>query len=176
MINTKRLDIFPLSYQQLEFYLQNNGMLEKSLGCNFIQRELDEEFKELIEIDKLPYLSKTGIVNPFKTIWMAKLNSPNLLVADIFFRNIPNEVGSVEIGYSTYPEFRKKGIMTEMVGLFVAWAFEKPIVNIIRAETLDTNMASEKVLSANNFQVFNKKHNVNYWILEKLKNSNTFTK
>ncbi len=174
MIDTERLFLFPLKYKQLELYLLNDGSLEKELKCQIIEREFDEDYRELLEYDKLPELNRKGKINFFKTIWLAKNKNTNTLVADIFFRNIPNEIGSVEIGYSTFPEFRNQGIMKEMVNGFVNWAFKNPTVKIIRVETLKTNIASEKVLVSNGFKILKENSIINFWIKEKIKNSSTF--
>ncbi|MFI5349233.1 MAG: GNAT family N-acetyltransferase [Elusimicrobiota bacterium] len=54
--------------------------------------------------------------------------------------------GSVEIGYSVVPEFRKNGYATEAVTALIDWAFGHPEVDRVYAETLPELAASIRVL------------------------------
>lgn len=56
------------------------------------------------------------------------------------------------IGYLMHPDFHGKGWMKESVSTLIQYGFEHKNLHKIYAETLHTNIASQKVLLANGFQ------------------------
>ncbi|HYH13795.1 MAG TPA: GNAT family N-acetyltransferase, partial [Flavisolibacter sp.] len=78
-----------------------------------------------------------------------------------------NTDGEVEIGYGIYPQFQKKGYMTEAVGVICQWAFEQNRVASVLAETNNTNTASQKVLMKNGFKAFLETNKMTWWRLQK---------
>jgi [ribosomal protein S5]-alanine N-acetyltransferase len=73
------------------------------------------------------------------------------LVGTCGFKGPPNANGEVEIGYSVIPEEQRRGLATRAVAALLAFAFEDRRVVAVRAETLPTGLASQKVLIANGF-------------------------
>ena len=73
------------------------------------------------------------------------------MVGDLCIIGEPNAEGEIEIGYGTYPEFRNKGYMTEIVRGIIEWVKSQPNVKSIIASTDITNIASYKVLVKNRF-------------------------
>ena len=68
------------------------------------------------------------------------------------FKGRPNELGSVEIGYSILRQFRNLGYATEAVSRLVNWAFTFPVVREVCAETLPHLSQSIRVLEKNGFE------------------------
>jgi RimJ/RimL family protein N-acetyltransferase len=60
--------------------------------------------------------------------------------------------GNAFIGYMMHPDFHGKGWMKESVSTLIQYGFEHKKLHKIYAETLHTNVASQKVLIANGFQ------------------------
>jgi len=54
--------------------------------------------------------------------------------------------GMVEIAYGIVPSFERQGYATEAAAALVVFAFEVPSVTLIRAHTLPTSKASQRVL------------------------------
>ena len=151
MIETERLIIKPLSYEQLVCYAQNDASLEKLLNVNISSRVISEDLKEALESTILPNVADTSKNYLFSTLWTAILKSENKMVADLCFYGEPNKDGEIELGYGTYEEYRGRGIMTEMVSAIVEWAQTQPKVTAIIASTSKLNKASYSVLDKNGF-------------------------
>lgn len=151
MIETERLIIKPLSYEQLVCYAQNDASLEKLLNVNISSRVISEDLKEALESTILPNVADTSKNYLFSTLWTAILKSENKMVADLCFYGEPNKDGEIELGYGTYEEYRGRGIMTEMVSAIVEWAQKQPKVTAIIASTSKLNKASYSVLEKNSF-------------------------
>jgi ribosomal-protein-alanine N-acetyltransferase len=67
------------------------------------------------------------------------------------FTGVPDDTGSVEIGYSIAPERRRRGYAREMVDAWVAWAFAHPEVERVIAHTLPGLTPSIRLLDAAGF-------------------------
>ena len=65
------------------------------------------------------------------------------------FKGMPDESGSVEIGYSVLSQFRVQGYATEAVARLVVWAFSHQNVNEVTAETLPHLQQSIRVMEKN---------------------------
>ena len=73
------------------------------------------------------------------------------LVGGACFKGLPDERGSVEIGYGTFEAYQCRGYMTEAVGALCDWALSQPDVHQVEAQIEEGNIASEKVLLKNGF-------------------------
>lgn len=68
------------------------------------------------------------------------------------FKGKPDERGIVEIGYEIAPDYRNRGLATELAGALVDHAFTFPEVMLVQAHTLGEVNASTHVLSKCGFQ------------------------
>ena len=73
------------------------------------------------------------------------------LVGDAGFKGAPDDSGGCEIGYSIIPSFRRRGYATEAVGAILTWARQIPHVRTVRAEALENNLGSQRVLEKYGF-------------------------
>ena len=151
MVETKRLILKPLSYQQLVKYISADNSLEIEFNLNKSTRSISPDLKEALEQTILPAVADTTKDYLYSTLWTVILKDANKMVADICIVGEPNANGEIEIGYGTYNEFQKQGLMTEAVGGMINWAKSKPKVNAIVASTEKDNIASYTVLLKNNF-------------------------
>jgi [ribosomal protein S5]-alanine N-acetyltransferase len=151
MIETNRLILKPLTYSQLLKYLGNDHALEKELGLNESLRVIPDELKEALVNTILPAVADQGKNYLFSTLWTIILKKVNRKVGDLCFYGEPGSSGEIEVGYGTYPEFRKQGFMTEALCGMVKWAENQPNVHSILASTERNNRASFGVLQKNNF-------------------------
>lgn len=151
MINTTRLKIIPLTYNQLVKYAKCDNSLEKELNLNPSLRKISEELKEALEDTILPNVADKTKNYLFSTLWTAISIEENYMVGDLCIVGEPNALGEIEIGYGTYEEHQGRGYMTEIVGGIIEWAKTQSLVKSIVASTLKSNSASFKVLEKNKF-------------------------
>jgi len=164
MIETSRLQIIPLNYEQLDLYLQANGRLEKLLHLNDNGRTIAPDIKEMVTSFTLPKIKKAGTYNYlFHTFWIVVEKKSKNIVAELGFKGEPNHKGEIEIGYGTMPGQRGKGYMTEAVGGMIDWAKSQPGIHLVLAETDEKNIASVKIVQKNNFQFIKKKGKMLWW-------------
>lgn len=151
MIETERLLIRPLTYDQLIKYINADNSLEFELKLNTTSRTTSLELKEALENTILPSVADSSKNYLFSTLWTLILKEQNRMVGDLCFMGEPNKDGEIEIGYGTYEEFRGNGFMTEAVKGMINWAKNLPNVKSIIASTEKSNIASFSILERNNF-------------------------
>jgi RimJ/RimL family protein N-acetyltransferase len=151
MIETKRLIIKPLTYNQLEKYILNDNSLEEELSLNETSRSISPELKEALEQTILPNVADTSTNYLYSTLWTLISKNDNKMLGDLCFVGAPNADGEIEIGYGTYDIFTGLGYMTEAVGGMISWAKKQPEIHAIIADTEKQNIASFRVLEKNGF-------------------------
>jgi RimJ/RimL family protein N-acetyltransferase len=166
MIETERLIIKPLTYEQLTKYVRLDNSLETELDLNATSRTISADLKEALEQTILPNVADSNKNYLFSTIWTLISKADNKMVGDLCFVGEPDADGVIEIGYGTYEEFRKRGFMTEAVGAMIKWAKKQPDIRTIIASTDKTNVDSYSVLQRNNFQKSGETETLYNWRLE----------
>lgn len=151
MLETARLRLQPLTYDQLVKYTRCDNSLEQELHLNENARTMSPELKEAFEETILPNVADPTKDYRFSTLWTAISKAENCMVGDLCFIGEPNAAGEVEIGYGTHPAHQGRGYMTEIVAGMVLWAQAQPTVKTILAATEKTNTASFRVLEKNGF-------------------------
>ena len=159
---TLRLEIIPLSYSQLQLYIQGNGMLEKELGLELIPREVPTELIEAFEASILPTV-RIAENHLYSTLWTIVLKEQNVMVGDLCFKGTPNDAGEVEIGYGTYDQFQGKGYMAEAIAAITDWALSQNGVRVVVAGTLANNFASQRVLEKCGFASYKNTEEMIWW-------------
>jgi len=166
MIETERLILRPLTYDQLVKYTKCDNSLEEELNLNETSRTISPELKEAFEQTILPNVADKNKDYLYSTLWTAVSKDANKMVGDLCIVGEPNADGEIEIGYGTYEEFQGKGFMTEIVGGIIEWTKMQSIVKSIAASTDKTNTASFKVLQKNNFIKIGETETLFKWKLE----------
>ena len=151
MVETERLILKPLTYEQLVKYIKCDDSLEIELKLNKTSRTISSELKEAFEQTILPNVADKNKNYLYSTLWTAIAKNDNKMVGDLCMVGEPNADGEVEIGYGTYEEFQNRGFMTEVVSGIIKWAKTQPEIKAIVASTDKTNTASFKVLEKNDF-------------------------
>jgi len=151
MVETKRLIIKPLTYNQVLKYIKADNSLEAELNLHKTSRTISADLKEAFEETILPNLADGKKNYLYSTLWTVISKEDNKMVGDLCFIGEPNEAGQVEIGYGTYEDFRENGYMTEAVAAMIKWAEGQPGIKSIFAGTEKNNKASFSVLQKNNF-------------------------
>ncbi len=166
MIETARMILKPLTYDQLLKYIQCDHSLEAELQLNNTARTLSPELKEAFEHSILPNVADHTKNYLYYTLWTGILKSEKIMIGDLCIVGEPNAVGEIEIGYGTYDEFQNKGLMTEMVQGIIEWTKTQTMVKSIIASTEKTNTASFKVLKKNSFIKIGETDTLFHWKLE----------
>lgn len=163
MLETDRLLLLPLDYEQVVKYVKNDYSLEADLQLNHTTRTISPDLLEALEIGILPNVAKKRKNYLYFTLWTLILKSENRMVGDLCFKGEPNIKGEIEIGYGTYDDFQGKGYMTEAVGAMIRWASAQSEVKYILAETEKNNFASFRVLERNEFKMIQEFPNLFLW-------------
>ncbi len=163
MIQTKRLMIRPLNYNQLQKYIENNHSLEIELGLFATNRIISSELKEALEQAILPMVAQNESNYLYFTLWTLIFKAGNRMIGDLCFKGLPNSDGEIEIGYGTYEDFRGNGYMTEAVGGMIEWAKQQPRVKAITASTDQTNLPSMVILQKNQFVKVGESEDLFHW-------------
>ena len=164
MVETSRLTIIPLSYNQLKLYLEAENKFENSLQLINNGRTVAPNVKNMVELITLPKMKKAVNDNYlFHTFWIVIEKISKTIVAELGFKGAPDKAGEIEIGYGTFVDHRKKKFMTEAVGGMIDWAKQRPDVHFILAETDNENIASIKIVQKNNFQLFDTRGKMLWW-------------
>lgn len=153
-LETRRLHILPLSLRELLFYLDGDGNLEKELGLAVTERSVPLELLAALRELIIPAVADENNDYLFHTLWTMIDKDSRQIVGDLCFKGEPNEQGEVEIGYGTYESFQRQGYMSEAVEAMTRWAFERPGVHAVIAETDIVNLASHRVLKKNGFHKY----------------------
>jgi ribosomal-protein-alanine N-acetyltransferase len=105
MIETDRLVLRPLTYEQLIKYTKCDNSLEEELNLNESSRTISPELKEAFEQTILPNVADKSKNYLYSTLWTAISKAENKMVGDLCIYGEPNTDGEIEIGYGTYEEF-----------------------------------------------------------------------
>ena len=152
VIETKRLILKPLTYEQLIKYVKCDHSLETELRLNKTTRTISPELKDAFEQTILPNVADKSKNYLYSTLWTAISKAENKMIGDFCIVGEPNAKGEIEIGYGTYEEFQNRGFMTEIVSGIIEWAKTQPKVKSLMAFTEKANRASFRVLEKNMFQ------------------------
>jgi RimJ/RimL family protein N-acetyltransferase len=166
MIETERLIIKPLTYDQLLKYIKCDNSLETELNLFPTSRIISLDLQEAFEQTILPNVADTTKNYLFSTLWSAISKIENKMIGDLCIIGEPNLDGEIEIGYGTYDGFQNRGFMTEIVNGVIGWAKTQENVKSIIASTNKTNIASFKVLEKNNFIKFEETETAYNWRLK----------
>ena len=164
-ILTSRLTLQLLTLEQAELFFLGNNLLEQNLHLPNDNRIIDAHFKEVAETIFLPKLRIDEANAIFHSFFILIENTSQEIVGEIGCHLIPNENGEVEIGYSTQAHFQNKRFMSEAVGGFSKFLLSFDNVNVILAETDESNVASQKVLTNNNFILTKETDTTCFWKL-----------
>jgi RimJ/RimL family protein N-acetyltransferase len=86
--------------------------------------------------------------------WYFIRRDDRVLVGCGGFKGEPSERGSVEVGYTVFPEFQRTGYATEATTGLITWAFGDERVKSVAAETYPELAASIRVMEKNGLTYF----------------------
>ncbi|GAA4448057.1 GNAT family N-acetyltransferase [Nibrella saemangeumensis] len=165
MLETERLVIIPLNYNQMLKYIQADNSLEQELGIKASAREIVPELKEALEQSILPSVADPSKDYVYSTLWSIIDRNNRERVGDFCFKGEPNPAGEIEIGYGIDTAFQNRGYITEAIGAAVKWAAAQPAVQFVTAETEKDNLPSMRVLEKCGFSRFEETDTMIGWRL-----------
>ena len=119
-IETKRLELIPLTWDQLKLWCYDIKSLEKELNCIYKAEPMEGIFFEIV---KGQYeITKNDPQNYlYHTFFFIVRKEDRVVVGSADFKDVPNDKGEIEIGYGLGKEFEHNGYMTEAAEALCKW-------------------------------------------------------
>ena len=143
MIETKNLRLIPCDTDILKSAIRGNEILAEKMNVS-----VEDNWTEF-GVGALQYaLDKLSESEDEKNWWtyLPIHQLDNKLVGSGGYKGKPTKEGTVEIGYEIRPEYRNRGLATEMTRGLIENAFRDERVKSIIAHTLGQENPSTKVL------------------------------
>lgn len=153
MIETDRLILKPLSYNELIKHIKSPAELADDLKLQPSTSLLDKETQDAIFNDLLPNLTDLSKESLFYTMWIVIEKNKKAIIGGLCFHGAPNPIGEVEIGYGIDDEYRNNGYMTEALKGLIRWSKTRNDIKTIIALTEASNLSSIRILRKNNFNI-----------------------
>jgi RimJ/RimL family protein N-acetyltransferase len=154
-LRTPRLDLVAATVEHLRGEAAGPGALGRALGAwvpaGWPPPLYDEDAREwmLRQLLANPGLGGFGL---WYLLLRAEGSAPPILIGTAGFKGLPSPDGTVEVGYGILEEHQRQGYATETVTALVEWAFTRPRVRRVIAETLPELRASIRVLEKSGFR------------------------
>jgi ribosomal-protein-alanine N-acetyltransferase len=142
-IETRNMKLIPCDTVVLKAAIEGNDVFAKTINAS-----IPDNWTEF-GTDALQYSLDRLSEYPEEEGWWTYFpihKHDNMLVGSGGFKGKPTSDGVVEIGYEIAPEFRNRGLATEMAMALVEKAFRDARVKSIIAHTLGQENPSTKVL------------------------------
>jgi len=163
MIETERLQLKPLQYEELKKYLYQKSIFEKELSLLPAKRTFNDDLFEILTKVVLPKVQNAAEDFLYYTLWVVIDKIEKQFVGDFLFKGAPNYIGQIEVGYGTYSDVQNKGYMTETISGVIEWAKTHEPITYIIAETEQINTPSIRVLEKNDFTKIGSSYNMFFW-------------
>jgi [ribosomal protein S5]-alanine N-acetyltransferase len=160
---TPRLAMQPLTLAQLQAWLRGQQEISARLGLHIEVGVVDEIVLRAMsaKVRKMQQAAPTSW--SWYTYWLMRLQADPVAIGLAGFKGAPNEQGEVELGYSTAPAYQRQGFATEAVQALLAWAWAQPECRAVRAITLNSNLASQRVLQKTGLVIDQMREDVLIW-------------
>ncbi len=148
-VETKNLILLPCDSEILKAAIEGNEPLKRLLNI-----EIANDWTEF-GVAALQYSLDRLSENDEESGWWTYLpihKQDNKLIGSGGYKGKPTSNGTVELGYEIAPDYRNKGLATEMTQGLITNAFLDKRVKSILAHTLAEENASTKVLTKCNFK------------------------
>jgi ribosomal-protein-alanine N-acetyltransferase len=143
-IETPQLRLVPCTVTTAQAAMADRAALEVLLGVRVPDDWPAEDLRDFLPI--YGQIVDAQAARQGWGIWLMLGSAKRALVGDIGFKGPPDDLHTVEIGYSVLPAFQGCGYATEAVQALVAWGFAQPGVGRIVANCRFDNVASIRVL------------------------------
>ena len=155
MIETGRLLLVPATRESLAAELESPSRL-----AEVARMDVSAEWPpELYDRDPIEFTLRRLEASPDETAWwlyyflLKQPRGAGLAIGCGGYKGPPDAEGTVEIGYSIVPEYRRRGFAAEATMGLVNAAFSRPDVTRVIAETLPSLTPSIGVLEKCGFRL-----------------------
>lgn len=168
VITTSRLELIPLTKEQLRNYLEREEYFNREVGM--ASREiLTPNLRKAIQMKLLKLDMATLQDFAWITYWMIKVPPEGFGAGLIGYKSLPDQNGEVEIGYGIDPAYQNQGYTTEAVRGIVRWAFGYLRCDrIIAPDTPRSNLASNRVLQKAGMRIYAESPDTLSWCINKV--------
>lgn len=165
MIETERMQLIPLTADQLRLWVTDIKKLESELGVTYDAEPVEDNFLKIIE-GQCGITERDEALYVYHTFWFLIRKEDRLVVGSADFKNVPDQEGRVEIGYGLGAKYEHNGYMTEAVRAMCRWALEQKDVRAVIAETEPEGLASMRILGRCGFKEWKAEENL-WWRLDR---------
>lgn len=148
---TDRLELIPLTLEQLKLLRFEREALEKELNCTYRGEPIEGFIQEYVE-DQIRLLTAKPEIRMYYAFWLMLRKSDRTIIGSLAFKGFPDEHHEIEIGYGQSEEFCHHGYMSEAVAKMCEWGLAQEGVEHIIAETDVDGYASQRILERNGFK------------------------
>ncbi|MDD4050453.1 MAG: GNAT family N-acetyltransferase [candidate division Zixibacteria bacterium] len=146
-VRTARLRLIPGTAAMVKAAVDNHVRLADFLGASIPKTWPGDDLRDVLPQFHERMVEDSAFENWVVWFWVSRGDSGgDVLVGDGGFMGLPDEDGTVEIGYSILPEFRRQGYAREGVAGLLAVAFGIREIDTVMAETEKDNAASIHLL------------------------------
>jgi len=165
-IETERLIIKLLTLSQLKLWASDISLLESELDCKYAGEPIEGIFLKIIN-KQIKIIENDPENYRYHSFWFIIRKIDKKVIGSMAFKNSPNELNEIEIGYGLGKKHEHKGYMTEAVKQLCKIAFIDEKIETIIAETDKGNIKSEKVLERCGFIKYKEEESMWWKLREK---------
>jgi RimJ/RimL family protein N-acetyltransferase len=147
LLRTERLELTPLSADQLKRYGDDAVALESELRMPISRAILTPRVRRAIGMKLAKMENAAEADHIWYTYWLIVVRNVPFGAGLAGFKGCPDPNGETEIGYGIDPEYQGRGYMTEAVIAMIRWALAQETCRTVVALGVDpSNVASQRVL------------------------------
>ena len=154
LLCTARLRLIPASFDLVQAEMGEPDRFAQSLNANVPRNWPPEQVADVLPFFMEQLRQSPGLCGWLGWYWVLRgvAREDLTLIGNGGFKGRAEPDGTVEVGYSVLPQFRRRGYATEAVAGLLSWAFGHVEVTTVTAETARGNVASARVLRRLGFQ------------------------
>jgi ribosomal-protein-alanine N-acetyltransferase len=167
-IQTHRLQLIPLSIEQLKMCLNDLEQLEQEFDIVILQQIFSGLVRRGLSLKPSKMAQTDAADHPWHTYWLMVVTEQKVGAGLLGFRGTPDQQGEAEISYSLSPDNQYAGHMTEAVRALITWAFESPhCQSIIVPAVAKTNMVANRIYEKAGMHVYGETESERFWRIDR---------
>jgi ribosomal-protein-alanine N-acetyltransferase len=146
-IRTERLELVSMSLEFMRLLLARDlDAAGREIGAS-VPPGLPDELENFLRY-RIPDLTADPSAQPWlgRAIVLADADGTRRVIGSAGFHSPPDSEGRVEIGYKVEPDYRRRGLATEVVRALFDWAAREHGVTRFRASVAPHNVASLAII------------------------------
>ena len=164
---TTHLHLIPLDLTDLQVLLSHPARISAAPELSLSSKLVTSQIELAIEAKIIKIQSAGPALYLWYTYWLIAISEEGIGAGMVGFKGKPDAEGAVEFGYGMDERYQNRGFMTEAVQAMIRWAFSHPLCRRISAQTLRTNLPSQRVLFKSGFKIYKETHAAFDWKLDR---------